>query len=83
MYWNIRNTFYFHKMRSSQFWLFGIAAWKEYRQFRKQDPHAMYLWCKTKQWFIVTAILWVVGFAVLAVALFLMDKHGLLIGCTK
>ncbi|MCX7002999.1 MAG: hypothetical protein NTV22_06965, partial [bacterium] len=76
----IRNMRYFCKMRPSQFWLFGFAGWKEYRQFRKQDPHAMYLWCKTKSWFIVTVLLWALGFAVLAVTLFLMDKHGLLIG---
>jgi hypothetical protein len=56
---------------------------KEIKHIRKHDPQLMGLYRKTMRWLFTTLTCWILGFAVLGVTLFLLDRNNLLINYSK
>jgi len=47
------------------------------RELRRTDSHAASLHQRSLRWFIITLSMWLVGFAVMGLALFLLHKRGI------
>ncbi len=60
-----------------------ITTWKEVKKFRNKNAKSKYLYSKVKKWFVITIILWVLGFIVLGITLFTLEQNNLLINHSK
>lgn len=78
--WVIYGSFIVRKLlyaRSRGISLFSMEASARIRALRQADPFAAYLHQRCLRWFVITAIMWFVGFAVLGLTLYLLHSRGL------
>ena len=52
-----------------------ISMWRSMKQFRKDNPEAKHLYGKVKKWLVITLASWIVGFALLGITLYVLDRN--------
>ena len=62
-------------------WRTGISIWsrgasQQIRTLRQTDPYAAHLHQRLVMWMKITMLMWLVGFAVLGLALYLLHSRG-------
>ena len=63
--------------RSRGISLFSPTAGAKIRELRRTDSIAASLHQRSLRWFLITLAMWLVGFAVMGLALFLLHKRGI------
>ncbi len=56
-----------------------IRALQKVSKFRKENEKSKFLYGKVKKWLIIMLISWVIGFMILVITFFILDKNNLLI----
>ena len=57
--------------------LFSWSGSSHMRMLRQTDSYAAFLHQKTRRWFIITLIMWFVGFGVMGLTLYLLHRRGI------
>ena len=57
--------------------LFSPTAGAKIRELRRTDSRAASVHQRSFRWFLITVAMWLVGFAVMGLALFLLHEHGI------
>jgi len=57
--------------------LFSFAVSSQIRELRRTDSRAAFLHQRTLRWLIITISIWVIGFAVLCLLLYLLHRRGI------
>ncbi len=63
--------------RSKGIFLFSWTGGAQIRALRQTDSHAAFLHQRSLRWFIITLVMWLVGFAVMGLTLYLLHRRGI------
>jgi hypothetical protein len=74
MSFNIRKLLY---ARSTGISLWSWGASEQIRTLRQTDPYAAHLHQRLVMWMKATLVMWLVGFAVLGLAFYLLHSRGI------
>jgi hypothetical protein len=67
-----------HYARRSSIHLLSFNASAQIRTLRQVDPYAADLHRRTLKWLVIVLSIWIVGFAVLVLTLYLLHKNGII-----
>jgi hypothetical protein len=62
--------------RSRGISLFSTTASAQIRELRRTDSRAAFLHQRTFRWLIITLVMWLIGFAVMGLTLYLLYRQG-------
>jgi hypothetical protein len=63
--------------RSRGISLFSFTASAQIRKLRRTDNRAAFLHQRTLRWLVITLTMWVIGFAVMCLTLYLLHRRGI------
>ena len=78
--WLILSSFIVRNMlyaRSKGIPLLSIDASAQIRELRQSDQRAAFLHQRIKRWFYITFAMWLIGFVVMCLTLFLLHQRGI------
>jgi hypothetical protein len=78
--WSIFGSYVMRSLMYARNHDIGVFSWiasQKMRRLRQRDNYAAFLHQEVRRWLFITLVMWIVGSAVLAAALYLLHQQGI------